>query len=133
MELFENEYVTLSIDESVPCLEWIGKKEFIPSNEFRLSEQKSLQLYLEYAKQYPKMQWFVDARFIDVVSPKDTQWVIDEILPQFAAAGLTKEAFVIAKSGLGKMTVNYYKSKAGQTIEIRMFDSVETAKSWLKE
>jgi hypothetical protein len=133
MELFENEYVKLSIDESVPCLEWIGKNGFIPSEEFRLSEEKSLEFYRAYKKTYLKMEWFVDARYIDTIFPKDTQWLVDEILPQFAAAGLTKEAFVVSESALGKMTVDYYKSAAGQTIEIRMFDTVEAAKNWLKE
>jgi hypothetical protein len=132
MKLFENEYVKQSIDESVPCLEWIGKK-YIPSKEFRTSEEKSLELYRGYKKKYPQMEWFVDARDIGAVSPKDTQWVIDEILPQFAALGLTKEAFVVSKSALGKMTVNYYKSTAGKVIEIRMFETVEAAKNWLKE
>jgi hypothetical protein len=131
MKLFENEYVKLSLDEKVPCLEWIGKK-FMPSEAFRASEETSLQLYLQYKKTYPKMQWFVDARDIGPVSPTDTQWVAEKILPQFAAAGLTKEAFVVPKSALGKITVKNYRSDAGKIIEIEVFDSVEAAKNWLK-
>ncbi len=132
MILSENDYVLISIDESVPCLEWIGKKGFVPSEEFRLSEEESLKFYRQYKKQYPAIQWFVDARFIETVSPHDTQWLIDEILPLFAAAGLTKEAFVAPASALGKMTVNHYKTTAGQVIEIQTFDSVDAAKAWLK-
>lgn len=132
MKLFENEYVTLSIDKSVPCLEWIGKQRFMPSTEFRRSEEQSLQLYREYKTKYPKMQWFVDARSLNAISPKDTQWVVDNILPQFAALGLTKEAFVLPENALGKMTVNHYKSAAGHTIEIQVFGTVEAAKNWLK-
>lgn len=133
MELFENEYVKIAIDESVPCLEWVGKKAFIPSTEFRLSEEKSLQFYREHKKKYPKMEWFVDARHIDAIDPADTQWVIDEILPQFAKAGLTKEAFVIPESALGIITVNHYKSTSGHTIEIELFKTGRAAKNWLKE
>ena len=132
MKLFENEYVKLSLDEKVPCLEWIGKK-FMPSEAFRASEETSLQLYREYKKKYPQLEWFVDARDIGPVSPQDTQWVIDKILPQFAADGLAKEGFVIPKSVIGKMTVKNYISTAGKTIEMKLFDTVEAAKNWLKE
>ena len=132
MKLFENEYVILSIDEQVPCLEWIGKKGFLPSEEFRRSEEKSLQFYHEYHETYPGMQWLVDARQIGAVSPEDMQWVADKILPQFVAMGLTKEAFIVPEKELGKMTVNYYQSTVGQAMTIRVFDSIDVARKWLK-
>ncbi|GEM_PF-2863053 len=44
MVLVENESYRISIDESVPCLEWIGKK-FMASQEFRTSEEESLKLF----------------------------------------------------------------------------------------
>lgn len=131
MKLFENEYVTMSIDKNVPCLEWIGKK-YMPSKEFRASEEKSLQLYREYKNIYPQLEWFIDARDIGPVIPQDTQWVVNEILPHFAAAGLTKEGFVVPQNALGKMTVNYYTSRVGKIIEIRIFETVIATKNWLK-
>ena len=133
MKLFENEYVILSIDEQVPCLEWTGKKGFLPSQIFRRSEEKSLQFYSEYHETYPAMQWLVNAREIGVVSPADMQWVADEILPQFVAMGLTKEAFVIPVKEFGKMSVSYYGSTVGQSMDIRIFENIEAAKKWLKQ
>lgn len=132
MKLFENEYVRLSIDTSVPCLEWIGKG-FMSSQDFRTSEEKSLQFYTEYKDRYPHMEWFVDARNIGPMSPEDTAWVAEKILPKFAEAGLTKEAFVVPKSALGRIVVKDYVSKAGKTIEMQIFDTVEAAKGWLKK
>lgn len=131
MALFENQHVRISLDTNTPCLEWIGKG-FMSSALFRESEEKSLEFYLEYKKQYPKLEWYVDARNIGPLPSKDTQWVTDEILPKFAAAGLTKEAFVVPDTILGQVTVKNYVSKAGQTIEIQMFDTVNGAKDWLK-
>ncbi len=132
MKLFENEYVEISLDETVPCLVWIGKK-YMPSETFRESEEKSLRFYIEYKKKYPKLQWFVDASEISIVKSEDTQWVADNILPKFAKAGLRKEAFVIPKRAIGKMTIHRYVSEAGDVIEIHIFDTVEAAKSWLKK
>jgi hypothetical protein len=131
MILFETDYIQISIDETVPCLEWIAKKNLL-SAEFRASEEKSLQLYLQHKAKYPRLQWFVDSRNVVSVTAEDSQWVAQEILPKFAAAGLKKEGFVVPKSVIGKMVVNNYVSDAGKTIEIKVFDNVEATKSWLK-
>jgi hypothetical protein len=131
MKLFDNDYVTLSLDETVPCLEWIGKR-YMTSQIFRDSEEKSLKFYLQYKRKYPRLEWFVDAREIGPLSPQDTQWVVDEILPEFATAGLKKEAFVVPTSALGKMVVKNYESQAGMKVEIKVFDTVSAAKNWLK-
>ena len=131
MDLYDDEFVKISIDESVPCIEWIGK-QFMSSEKFRFSEEKSLALFTEYKLKYPKLEWYVDAREIGPVSPENTEWVARTILPQFAAAGLKKEAFVVPKSALGRMAVQHYVSEAGETIQMQVFDSPEAAKKWLK-
>ena len=131
MILFENHYVTLSIDESVPCLEWVGKR-FMPSAAFRASEKESLLLYLEYQSRYPKMQWFVDARYIDVLSPSDMKWVVENVLPEFVAVGLKKESFVVPSQALGRACVKIYVSEVGNIVRIKLFDNICEAKSWLK-
>jgi hypothetical protein len=130
MKLYDDEFITLSIDESVPCLEWIGKK-FMSSEEFRVSEEKSLQFYKQFKGKYPRFEWFVDARNIGPIGTEDTQWVVEKILPQFAAAGLKKEVFVIPTSALGKIVLRNYVSSAGKVIEIQAFSTVEEAKNWL--
>ncbi|MBN1573102.1 MAG: hypothetical protein JW984_07900 [Deltaproteobacteria bacterium] len=132
MVLFENESYRLSIDESVPCLEWIGKK-FMASQDFRTSEEKSLEFFKEYKVKYPRLQWFVDARDIGFISEEDTAWVAEVILPAFASSGLRKEAFVVPSSHFGKIAIDNYRSDAGETIEIEVFDNVQKAKDWLKK
>ena len=132
MLLFENESVLISLDEAVPCLEWIGKGP-LASQAFRESEEQSLAFYQEYKPQYPALEWFVDARKIRSLAPEDVEWVAKEILPQFAAAGLTKEVFVIPESALGRFVVRDYTDLAtGNTVEIQAFASVEEAKQWLQ-
>lgn len=132
MKLFDDKYVTISLDEKVPCLEWVGKG-YMPSKAFRTSEEKSLQFYLQHKDKYPKLGWFVDSRKVQALSTDDTQWVVDEILPKFASAGLKKEAFVVAASAIGKLVIKNYRSTAGKLIEIKVFDTVDAAKKWLKE
>lgn len=132
MKLFENESVIVSIDESIPCLEWIGKRA-LNSQAFRESEKQSLAFYQKYKPKYPTLEWFVDARKIRSLLPEDVEWVAQEILPQFAVAGLTKEVFVIPESAIGRFVVKDYTDLAtGKTVEIQAFASVEDAKNWLK-
>jgi hypothetical protein len=130
MQLSENDYVKISIDESVPCLEWIGKK-FISSEAFRESEEKSLRFYREYMGKYPGLQWFVDAREVGAILKEDTDWVAKNILPVFASLGLKKEAFVVPKSAFGKLALDDYISESGERIEMKVFDSITGAKAWL--
>lgn len=132
MKLFENKSVIISIDELIPCLEWIGKGP-LNSQTFRESEEKSLAFYQEYKPKYPALEWFVDARKIRSLAPEDVEWVAQEILPQFAAAGLTKEVFVLPESAIGRFVVRDYTDLAtGKKVEIQAFVSVEEAKNWLK-
>jgi hypothetical protein len=132
MTLFENNSVIVALDTSTPCLEWIGKGP-LTSQDFRESEEKSLAYYQEYKSQYPDLEWFVDARKIRSLSSDDVEWVAQEILPQFAAAGLTKEVFVIPESALGRFVVNDYTDLAGNTVEVRAVASIEEAKQWLSD
>lgn len=132
MKLFENDDVLVGLDENVPCLEWIGKRP-LHSEAFRESEEKSLQFYRQHKTQYPALEWYVDARKIRSVSSEDLEWVANEILPQFEAVGLTKEAFVMPESALGRFAVKDYseKSQSGK-VTFRMFASETDAKAWLK-
>ncbi len=131
MKLFENEFYRISLDTVTPCLEWIGKK-FMPSDQFRESELKSLDFFIQYKSKHAKLEWYVDARDIGPISPADTKWVAEEILPEFSKAGLSKEVFVVPGSALGKMVVNNYVSRSGHTIEMNVFDTEVEAKKWLK-
>ncbi len=133
MLLFENNDVVISLDTSVPCLEWIAKKP-VSSETFRESELESLRFYRQYKPKYPTLEWFVDARKMRSLLQEDVEWVTEEILPQFEAAGLTKEVFVMPEQALGRFVVKDYseKSKSGK-VTIRMCASAEEAKAWLKQ
>lgn len=132
-KLFENASITISLDTNTPCLEWIAKKH-PTSEEFRESELESLRYYQQYKAKYPNLEWFVDARSIEGLFSADTEWVAKEILPKFADAGLTKEAFVLPKDFFGQLTVDdYINETARGRVKIYMFDSIEKAKKWLSD
>jgi len=132
MNLVEDEHYRISLDTSVPCLEWIGLKP-MDSDTFRESEVHLKDHYLKAVKKHSGLQMFVDARVIGLISAADTTWVANEILPPISAAGLKKEAFIVPESALEKLIVRNFKSKAGDIVEIKVFTDEKEAKYWLQE
>jgi len=132
MMLFENDFVRISIDRDVPCLEWIGKR-YLPSQEFRAAERRSFECYMAHKDTHPGLQRFIDTRHIGVVAEEDTTWAAAEMLPKFAAAGLRKEGFVVPSTSMMEATMHNYVSTAGETIQVGMFDDEATAKAWLRK
>jgi hypothetical protein len=131
--LYETKNVQMFIDESVPCLVniWNG---FVPSEEFRNSILKLVELLKEHRPKYPKLHLLADTRTLNVVSRNDIQWVTDEINPLYLEAGVQFEAFVLSKDAFGQVAVNRYVT---QTLKqgafyVQMFDDIEEAKDWLK-
>ncbi|MFH1562423.1 MAG: hypothetical protein ABIF11_03255 [Nitrospirota bacterium] len=132
--IWEGETVIVSLDTDTPCLEWINKGGVMTSEEFHQSEYVSYDAYLQYKKDYPALEWFVDARQLRPMDPQDVDWVAKEILPKFGAAGLTREAFVIPQNAMAKLAIHQYETKAADgQVTVRMFGSVDEAKQWLKE
>ena len=104
------------------------------AEEFRQSEYVSYDAYFQYKKDYPTLEWFVDARQLRPMDPQEVDWVAKEILPMFGKAGLTREAFVIPQHVMAQLAIHQYETKtAGGQVTVQMFGSVEEAKQWLKE
>ena len=56
--------------------------------------------------QITPLEYFVDARNMGPISPQDTKWIVDALLPKLVAAHSTKGAFVIPVGAVGKIVVN---------------------------
>lgn len=133
MILFKNRSVKISLDTETPCLEWIATQDVF-SDEFRESELESVKQYDILKQKYPTLEWFVDARKIEGLYPKDTEWVAEVILPKMADLGLTKEAFLMPANVFGQLTLEDYKSEVVDgRVTIHMFDDVTEAKKWLQK
>lgn len=131
--LYETKNVRFYIDETVPCLvnEWYG---FIKSDDFRIAILKLVDLLRAYRPQYSSLSMLADTRELGILTRADVEWVAQEVNPQYLEAGATHEAFVLSKDEFGKLSVTRYVTKTNDEGEfvVRMFDSVQAAKEWLR-
>ena len=74
-----------------------------------------------------------DCRNMKVIQQSDQDWVNREWFPNAIAAGLTRMALVLAKSGLAEMIVEDLVSRVpGTKLDVGYFATIDEAKSWLK-
>jgi hypothetical protein len=127
----DNHFVTISYDETIPCvlIEW---KKYASSEQFRLTHDQAVEAYLKYAPEHKQLHWLSDSRKFVMVSEDDINWVVDEINPKLYEAKLKYMAFVIPESEFAKTSVGDYQRNINKDkIEIKNFSTVEEAKEWL--
>jgi SpoIIAA-like len=77
-------------------------------------------------------RWLADCRDMKAVKQSDQDWIDRSWFPRILAAGLSRMAIVIPKSGLAKMNVEDILSRVpGNTLDTECFATVENAIDWL--
>jgi hypothetical protein len=127
MILFQKPYVTLELDEEKQCLiqNWNG---FATSEQFREAINQSVKLFVE--KRYLK-KIISNTKDFAVVKKEDTDWVATHANPVLIENGLKYMAFVIPTNVFTQVSVNNFKSKADEVLQIQYFDDLAKAKQWI--
>ncbi len=132
--LYENDQVKMYVDEDVPCLvnEWHG---FLSSDEFRSAILKLVDLLEEHAPTYGVLNMLADTRKLNVVSPRDLEWINQEVNSRYVENGAHFEAFVVPEEVFGESSVKRYirQTTSQGLFTVQLFDSMEKAKAWLRE
>ena len=128
MVLVEKSSVVIEHDEQLRCLiqTWKG---FAKSKDFRAAIIKSL----EFFKQGNLNKIISNTKDFSLVKKEDTDWVAQVITPEMVQHGLRYMAFVVPTNAFTQLTVDNFKEEADRIVEIRYFDSVETARNWLSK
>jgi hypothetical protein len=73
-----------------------------------------------------------DCRNMKPIQQSDQDWATTDWLPRVLAAGLTRMALVVPKSGLAQMNVEAIMSRVPATrLDIAYFTTIEEAGAWL--
>jgi hypothetical protein len=73
-----------------------------------------------------------DCRNMRVIQQSDQDWINREWFPRAIAAGLTRLALIISKSGLAQMIVEDIVSRIpGSKLDVAYFETLEEAEAWL--
>jgi hypothetical protein len=127
MILYEKTYITLEYDEKLNCLtqHWKG---FATSEQFREGINQSV-LYFQ-DKKINKL--ISDTKDFAVVKKDDTDWVASYATPIMVKNGLKYMAFILPTNVFTQVSVNNFKSKADDILQIKYFDNLDKALQWLK-
>jgi|WetSurMetagenome_2_1015567.scaffolds.fasta_scaffold54429_4 hypothetical protein len=131
--LYENKYLQVFVDESVPYLgfTWNG---FVPSTEFRSGVLKCGEFIEDYALTHPNLRLLGDTQTIGVISREDMKWLVEYVTPLYAKAGAKYLAFIMSNNAFGQLSLNNYVSQTtgSEYLTTQIFDNKEEALDWLK-
>lgn len=130
--LHQNKYSTLYLDENIPAIseEWHGSASV---EEFQATLQTKLEMFVEFKKQFPKLEWIANLSGLKVES-EAKNWANQLYHRQLYPSGVRNIAFVVPKQAYDELSAEYHKAKMDAQKEINLcyFKSYEEASDWLK-
>lgn len=128
---YEDEYATVAFDESIPCvlLAFHGIPRY--SEQYRLVQQKRLELIRIHKKNYPTLQLLTDSRTAGPVIEEDVAYFKSSVLPEIERVGIRFLAIVMPKNIFTRLTIDEMTGETRQ-LTVRYCQTMEEARTWLK-
>lgn len=128
---YQDEYATLELDESVPCVRL--KLDGVPrfSEHYHLVQTKRLELMKQGLRRHKMLHMLTDSRTAGPVLEEDVKYFRETVMPQMEEAGVRFLAIVMPSSLFTRMTIQEM-TQDSQVINIRYFESIREAREWLK-
>lgn len=134
MLIYGNSSVTVTYDESVPCVVWTPL-QFMKGEEWRTPFIKGLEFLSHKIKTTPNVTWLNDTRKLKMVSIEDLNWLNKNVNDPCFKMGLKKVAFVLPENVFGKMAVKFYveftNKRTDNQFQIKAFQEYSDAVTWL--
>jgi hypothetical protein len=128
---YQDEYATIELDESVPCVKL--KLEGMPrsSDHYRQVQGKRLELLRREAGRHKLLHMLTDSRKAGPVLDEDVDYFRLNVLTEMEDSGVRFLAIVRPTSLFTRLTVQEMTEKT-RWLTVRGFDSVREAREWLK-
>jgi hypothetical protein len=128
---YQDEYATIELDESVPCVKM--KLDGMPrsSDHYRQIQGKRMELMHRETPRHKLLHMLTDSRKAGPVLDEDVEYFRLRILPEMEEAGVRYLAIVRPTSLFTRLTVQEMTEKT-RLLTVRGFDSVREAREWLK-
>ncbi len=128
MILFQQPYLTIEYDEASRCLSqhWKG---YAKSEQFRAGILKSIELFRE--KRPSKL--ISNTKELAVISNEDTNWAATYATPIMIGHGLRYMAFIVPINVFTQVSVNNFKNKTEDKLQLQYFTDLAKAKEWLQQ
>ena len=122
--------IVLEYDEDLKCIiqTWKG---FFNSEVFRTGVEKTNKLF---EKKKPVEAFLVDISSSSVIKKEDTDWAARTAIPAAIRNGLKYYGFVLPENVFTQVSLSNFKKELNQpSLEIKLFDSINDAKNWVRE
>jgi len=128
---YQDEYATIELDESVPCVK--VKLDGMPrfSEHYQLVQAKRLECMREGLKRHKLLHMLTDSRTAGPVLDEDVTYFRSVVLPEMEKAGVRYLAIVMPSNVFTRMTIQDMTSNTN-FITVRYFDSIREAREWLR-
>lgn len=130
MNYFEEDYITIDVEESVGIMEWLGLAK---TDEYR----EGMNQFLDMVKEHKPSLWLFNYAQGKVIDVKDQKWTTDEWLEdveEVAGDDLKKVAVISSKDVFNKVAVRMIVTKlsAALDIDVAYFEDIDEAMEWLQ-
>jgi hypothetical protein len=128
---YQDEYATIELDESVPCVK--VKMDGMPksSEHYQFIQTKRLELMHDAAKRHKLLHMLTDSRTAGPVLEEDVKYFREKVLFEMEKAGVRFLAVVMPSNVFTRMTIQDMTSNTN-LITVRYFESVREAREWLR-
>lgn len=136
--IFDNEFVTCQLDDSLPVLmhRW---KQAPPADEFEFTLKRILDEYKIGAKTYPNLAWLVDAALLGELDEEIEKWLV-EVWERmlFEDAGVKIHAVILGQSIFADYPMEKFKQDAEVKFEkfnvhLGVFSNQREAYEWIRQ
>ncbi len=135
--IFDNEYVTCDLDDSLPVLRHRWKFE-LPGEEFKFNVQRVLEEYQVLKKTYANLAWLADTTHLGELDEEVDQWLVnvwEDLL--FKKAGVKIHAVILGASIFADYPMERFKSDAEEkfhayNVHLGVFSNETEAYDWIK-
>ncbi len=128
---YQDQYATLELDDSVPCVKL--RLEGVPrfSEHYQQVQTKRLELMREGLKRHRLLHMLTDSRSAGPVLDDDVRYFREVVRPEMEKAGVRFLAIVMPTNVFTRMTIKEMLDDSS-LISVRYFDSIREAREWLR-
>ncbi|OJJ23089.1 hypothetical protein BKI52_01700 [marine bacterium AO1-C] len=116
-------------DEALNSIVALWNDRFMLQGEYRDTISKALDMLDETNA----TSFITDTRNTKVLSQEQQKFQIEELFPRFMKSSLKRAAYIMPKDIFVQSAVNRSLNELTKYIEVKQFDDLESAKTWIRE
>jgi hypothetical protein len=129
---FKDEYATIELDDSIPCIKLTLDGVPKSSEHYVLVQAKRLELMNQEIRNYPKLHMLTDSRTAGPVLDEDVEHFKNQVMPAMENAGIRCLAIVMPKGRFTQLTIKDM-TDITRVMSVKYFGSVREARHWLRK